>query len=429
MTADYITFGCKVNVYETEQIRELLFSVGFTPAEDGNADVYIVNSCAVTAQSAAKVRRRLSSLRREHPESVIVLTGCLGQAFPDAAGLLKDADIVTGNKNNAALPDLVDEFLKTRERIVRIEPHEKGEDIGLAGITRSEGHTRAFVKIQDGCDRFCSYCIIPYARGRQRSRPIAELRNELGAIRASGYKEVVLTGINLTAYDGGDGADFVTAVSAASSAGFERVRLGSLEPDDISAEQIGRLAAIDGFCPHFHISLQSGSDAVLKKMNRRYTASDFSDLAGRLRSAFPDCALTTDVICGFPGETDADFAETLAFVKKIAFEKVHVFPFSAREGTPAAKFAQQIPKAVKTERCRLLSECANELRRDHFMSLAGKTLPVLLESRRNGVYKGYTENYTPVEAPHPDGGLTGEIVQVDIIGSRGCDVCTGKLRL
>ncbi len=400
LTAEYITFGCKVNRYETEQIRETLEKIGFASAQGGDPDVVVVNSCTVTAESTAKVRRELHRLRRDVPSACIVLTGCLPQAFPEEAASLTEADIVIGNASNEDLPSLVSEFLSARRRIVRVQAHKKGERFAGDTVKKMTGQTRAFIKIQDGCDRFCSYCIIPYARGRQRSKPLDELQKELFDTAGAGYSEVVLTGINLTSYGRGEGFDLADAVAAAGDAGFARVRLGSLEPDSMSDEMLSRLSRTDSFCPHFHPALQSGSDRILKSMNRRYTVGEYRDLVRKLREFFPDCGLTTDVIVGFPGEDESDFAATVKLCEEISFDKVHVFPFSAREGTRAAQMPGRVTNAVKADRCARLSKTCSIIRENIFSSRVGKTVSVLFETPEDGFNVGYARDYSPVRAAY-----------------------------
>lgn len=315
MKAAFYTLGCKVNQYETQAMMKQMAAAGYEVEEHagGAADVLVVNSCTVTGESDRKLRQLLRRLRREHPEAVIVLTGCMPQAFPDKAAELADADIVLGNAQRSAVAAHVEAFLARHERLVDIPHHAAAYE--RLSVDDFQGRTRAFVKIEDGCNRFCSYCIIPYARGRVRSRPLEELREEVAALAGRGFREVVLVGINLTAYGQDTGADIADAVStAAAPAGIRRVRLGSLEPDHLTDALIARLAAQPKLCPQFHISLQSGCDATLRRMNRHYTSAEYAGLCARLRAAFPGCALTTDVMVGFPGEDEDEFAQSLAFV-------------------------------------------------------------------------------------------------------------------
>ena len=427
MKAAFYTLGCKVNQYESQSMELMLAKRGFEIvgcSED--ADVYIVNSCTVTAESDRKTRQSVRHLRKLHPDSVIVLTGCMPQAFPEDSQLLTQADIVTGNRSNAKIPDLIERFFAQRERIVLIEPHETGESFSGSIVSDFRERTRATVKIEDGCNRFCSYCIIPYARGRVRSKPLESIAEEISALEKNGFSEIVLVGINLSAYGTDCEKNICDVVElAASFEGIKRVRLGSLEPDHMTKEITDRLAGCKKLCPQFHISLQSGCDRTLKRMNRHYTAAEYEELCRRLRESFADATLTTDVMVGFAGETAEDFDESVDFVRKIGFEKVHVFPYSKRSGTRAAQFPDQIPRAVREERSRTMIAAAKEIR-DRFLSeQIGRTVSVLFEERlRDGSVQGYTANYTPVRVSSEQ--IPHGIRDVKII-SCGDDWCIGEL--
>ena len=425
MKAAVYTLGCKVNQYESQELADLLRDGGFTVVgADEAADIYVVNSCTVTAESTRKTRQAIRRFKREYPESVTVLTGCLPQAFAEEAVSIDEADIVLGNNSNSRMIAHINEYLASGNRIVDLLPHIKDECYKSSPISEFEGHTRAFVKIQDGCSRYCSYCAIPYARGFSRSRALADIKKELEDLKNNNYNEVVFVGINLTAYgmELEPRLDVADACLAADSAGFPRIRLGSLEPDHITDFLLGKLASIPGFCPQFHLSLQSGCDRILKKMNRHYTSAEYSELAFKIRQTFPDAAITTDIITGFPGETEEDFLETLDFVKKIGFEKIHVFPFSRRNGTPAARMNDQVRNVDKIRRAHILSGTADEIRHKYFNSCIGRTFDVLFEAGENGIQNGYTPNYTPVFVK-TDKLLTGSIRPVTVIkaGPDGCE--------
>ncbi len=399
MKVKLYTLGCKVNQYETEEITEQLLKNGYAiTLDDNEADVFVVNSCTVTAESDRKTRQLVRRLKRNHPESVVVLTGCMPQAFPKEAADLTAADIVIGNKNNVQLLEKLRAYFENRTRLVSVSQHQSGEPFLGAPITDFHERTRAIIKIEDGCDRFCSYCIIPTARGRVRSKPIAEIEKEAQTLSEAGYRELVLVGINLSAYGKDSGEKFTDAVKAACApSGVLRVRLGSLEPDHITDEVIESLAKLPKLCPQFHISLQSGCDRTLSRMNRHYTAEEYFSLAEKLRAAFPDCTLTTDMMVGFAGETETDFEESVSFAEKIGFEKIHVFPYSVREGTRAATFGDQLEKNVKERRAAKLLSAAAELRAAFLQKQIGKTVEVLCERKtENGLHFGYTANYTPV---------------------------------
>lgn len=401
MKVKLYTLGCKVNQYETEEITEQLIKNGYEiTISDSDADIFIVNSCTVTAESDRKTRQLVRRLKRNNPNSTVLLTGCMPQAFPEKARSLEEADIVTGNKNNVNIIEMLNSYLNKKERIFNVNEHLSGERFSGLAINDFNERTRASVKIEDGCDRFCSYCIIPTARGRVRSKPVAEITKEVTALSQNGFSEVVLVGINLSAYGKDSGEKFTDAVKAACSVdGIQRVRLGSLEPDHITDEVIEDLSKLTKLCPQFHISLQSGCNATLKRMNRHYTAEEYFSLCEKLRKSFSDCTITTDIMVGFAGETENDFNETVEFVKKVGFEKVHIFPYSIRKGTRAADFANQVEKHIKEERVAKIHEVASEIRADFLKSQIGRTVLIIPESRSDGKYVfGYTANYTPVKA-------------------------------
>lgn len=423
MKAAIFTLGCKVNTCESSEIAALLRQAGWEITEN-DADAYLINSCTVTQESSRKTRQLLRRLRRLHPDAALVLTGCYAQAFPEEAASLREADLVVGHREREQLPELLADFLQNKKPLRRLLPHQAGEPFTGGGIASTEGHTRAFLKIQDGCDRFCSYCIIPYARGRSRSASLEKVRATAYAFAENGYREIVLVGINLSAFgmDSGEG-DLADAVAAASAPqGVARVRLGSLEPDHLTKELIRRLHDCPKLCGQFHISLQSGSDEVLRRMNRHYTAQEYLQLTERLRANFPDCALTTDVICGFPGESEEEFKETVAFVQTVGFEKVHIFPYSRRTGTPAARRTEQISKEEKHRRCALLARETEKSREAFLAARLGKCYEVLFESQKNGVWHGYTENYIPVAVEAAGESLRGKILPVRLcaLSPEGC---------
>lgn len=415
------TLGCKVNQYETEEMAELLLKNGYEiTLSDAQADIFIVNSCTVTAESDRKTRQLVRRLKRNFPNSTVVLTGCMPQAFPETSKELMAADIVIGNKNNTELPEKLRAYFQNSERLFCVSQHQSGEAFCGNLITDFNERTRAIVKIEDGCDRFCSYCIIPTARGRVRSKPIADIQKEAETLSKAGFREIVLVGINLSAYGKDSGEKFTDAVKAACAPeGILRVRLGSLEPDHITDTVIEALSKLPKLCPQFHISLQSGCDKTLRRMNRHYTAEEYYALAKKLRTAFPDCTITTDMMVGFAGESEADFRESLCFAQKVGFEKIHVFPYSVRQGTRAAAFPDQIEKAVKERRAAELIAAAEAMRQDFLNRQIGKTVEVLLESRHTqGDWFGYTANYTPVRVSCAKGN-PGELVRVQINAVQG----------
>lgn len=418
MNAYFYTLGCKVNQYETQAMMRLLREHGYTTAvyhtgmPDVGEAVIVINSCTVTGESDRKLRQLLRRVRRDNPRAVIALGGCMPQAFPDVAAAFEEADIVLGNAARNALPAHLNRFFLTRERVVDIPAHDK--TVEPMCIEDFEERTRAFVKIEDGCDRFCSYCIIPFARGRVRSRTPEEITEELRTLAANGYREVVLVGINLTSYGKDNGLSLADAVDAACAVkGIDRVRLGSLEPDHMTDDLLIRLAAQPKLCEQFHVALQSGCDNTLARMNRHYTTAEFEALCQRLRAAFPACSLTTDIMVGFAGETDEDFESSLAFAQKMRFSKAHIFPYSRREGTRAAKFPDQLGNAVKTERARRMTDACEAVRREILEATVGTVQEVLCETRTtDGHTVGYTRGYLPCRIDEPV--TVGDTVRVTV---------------
>ncbi len=428
MKVSALTLGCKVNQYESQVMLSQLASAGFSLCDSQEeSDVILINSCTVTATSDQKVRQTLRRARRKAPSAVIVLTGCMPQAFPEAAAALEDADIVLGNSNRGALLEHILNFMSTRQRVVDIAPHKDGERFESMQVERFFERTRAFLKIQDGCNRFCSYCIIPYARGRVRSKPLEELKRELAALGKNGYGEVVLTGINLSAYGQELGLHLCDAIEAACAVPeIRRVRLGSLEPEQLTPETIGRMAKQEKLCPQFHLSLQSGCDATLRRMNRHYDTAEYAQIVKNLREAFPNAAVTTDIMVGFPGETEEEFSQSMAFAKAIGFAKVHVFAYSRRPGTVADKMPEQVSQKEKERRSHRMQEVTEATRQAFLQEQCGRVETVLFEREcAPNVWEGYTANYTPVRAvlTSPAGGKT---VPVRILEVQG-DGCTGQV--
>lgn len=426
MNAIFHTLGCKVNQYETEAMREAFLENGFESRNDLPADTVVINSCTVTAESDRKTRQLLRRCRRDFPNAVIVLTGCMVQAFPEKSAALSEADIVIGNKNVGKIIDTVKTFLSEKKRLTVYEEHLKGDPYSTPSICDFSERTRAFMKIEDGCDRFCSYCIIPTARGRVRSRPIADIKAEAERLAEKGYSEIVLVGINLSAYGKGESFNICDAVECLCSVkGILRVRLGSLEPDHITDDMLLRLSRQEKFCPQFHLSLQSGCDSTLQRMNRHYDAAFYYDLVSRIRKIFPECSITTDIMVGFAGETDEEFAESLEFAKRVGFARAHIFVYSRREGTVAARLNTQVEKSVAEARARLMAAVTAESEADFLKSQVGKSFPVLFEADENDFAVGYTPNYSRV-AVKTDLKLTGEIHNVKIISAEH-ERCIGVL--
>lgn len=427
MKVFFHTLGCKVNQYETQEMREMLKKSGYEITEnEQDADIFVINSCTVTSESDRKTRQCVRHYKNKYPESTVVLTGCMPQSFPEMAKKLTEADIVLGNRNNSKLVESLSEYFNDDGRVLHLDCHKSGEELISPGITDFEERTRATLKIEDGCDRFCSYCIIPKARGRVRSKPIEDIQKEVAALANNGYREIVLVGINLSAYGKGGDLDLSDAVfAAAENEKIERIRLGSLEPDHITDELIEKLVKCEKLCPQFHISLQSGCNKTLKKMNRHYTAEEYAALCDKLRKSFKDCTLTTDIMVGFPQETEEDFSDTVKFAEKIGFEKIHIFPYSRRSGTVADKMEGQIEKSVKGYRVAELSKVADKIRTEFLKNQIGKTVSVLIEGKqKDGEMFGYTPNYTPVKVM--GNARIGSIIDV-LITDYDSEFCIGKL--
>lgn len=432
MNVHFISLGCKVNQYETECIKEKFISEGFDISDNTqNADVIIINSCTVTSSGDSKSLRALKQARKASPDAVIVLTGCMPQAASqDDIQKFTEADIITGTKNKNAIPSMVKKFLENRNPIVDIEQYKNGDVFEDMKCGEFKNKTRAFVKIQDGCNQFCSYCIIPYARGRCRSKPLDKLKSEVEELAENGHREIVLVGINLAFYGRDLGLRLADAVEVCCKThGIERVRLSSIEPEVITDDDLTRLSSFKEFCPHFHLSLQSGCNKTLKAMNRHYTCDEYYDLVSRIRKFFPDASVTTDIMTGFPGETEEDFEETVSFAKKIGFAKIHVFPYSVRPGTRAAEMSGQLCERIKTQRAKILKETADILSESFHRSMIGKTFPVLFERERNPEFhQGHTPNYILVKIPKKifEKSLRRRIFYVKIIESDK-DCCIGEI--
>lgn len=395
------TLGCKVNQYETQAIEALLVSRGHKPCVEGEiADAVIVNTCAVTAEAGRKSRQAIHRLREENPGAVAAVLGCYSQLSPDAVQKL-GADIVYGTADRLKLIDAVEKAVATGEGEKALDkPFERRvfEELPAGAVS---GHTRALLKIQDGCVNFCSYCIIPYTRGRVRSLPMEAAVRQAAELDRQGYRELVITGIEIASYGVDlpgkpDLADVVCAIAAA--APHMRLRLGSIEPSVITEDFCKKIAACGSVCRHFHLSLQSGCDATLKAMNRKYDTARFYEAMQLLRRYFPDCGMTCDVIVGFPGETEEHQLETLDFLKKAQFSDAHIFPYSRRPGTPADKMDGQIDRATKAKRSKQARAVVAETRSAFLESMIGKTLPVLFETKEGECWQGHSDNYLEVRA-------------------------------
>ncbi len=410
-TVNFTTLGCKVNQYDTQAMLEQFEQHGYTVAQPGAAaDVYVVNTCTVTGTGDKKSLQLIRRCRRRNPQAELIVAGCLAQRLGE--GLRETgARLVIGTQYRGRVVDLLEKAIAENTQIVAVEnvadaPYE------MLSIHHHEGHTRAVMKIQEGCDNHCTYCIIPSVRGGIRSRPVQAVREEAQALAEAGFQELVLTGIHLTSYgrDLEDRPSLAQAVKAACVEDVARIRLGSLEPRVASEAFVEELSGLPQICPQFHLALQSGSDSVLRRMKRGYNTQQFLAAVERIRKAWPDAAFTTDVIVGFPGETEAEFEETMAFSRRVGFARMHVFPFSPRETTPAADMPDQVSEQVKAERVKRLIALGDELARRYHEGFLGRTVPVLLEERHpeSGVV-GYTPEYIPVTVPE---GAPGNVVRV-----------------
>lgn len=416
------TLGCKVNQYETQAMESFLGVRGHERAVPGEiADAVIVNTCAVTAESARKSRQTIRRLRDENPGAVLAVCGCWSQLEPDAAEAL-GADVIFGAAERAKLVEAVErahtEGLGCRE----VDAPFRRRELERLPAGAVDQRTRAMLKIQDGCVNFCSYCIIPYTRGRLRSLPLEAAAEETAGLAARGFREIVLTGIEVASYGvdlpGRPGlADVIEVV--AENAGDMRIRLGSLEPTVITEDFCRRLKAAGKLCRHFHLSLQSGCDRTLKAMNRKYDTETFFEKTELLRRFFPGCALTGDLIAGFPGETEADHAETLAFLERCRFADMHVFPYSRRPGTPADAMPDQVTRAVRERRAHEAQRLCDGMRRDYLSACVGQELAVLFETEDEGFCTGHSDTYMPVRVEGT--GLRGQLrsVRVESVGDEG----------
>ena len=396
MKVGIYTLGCKVNAYESEYVMNLFKERGYViaPYED-ICDIYIINTCTVTNQSDSKSRKIIRSATRNNPNACIVAMGCYIEANKD--NLIDGVDIYIGNKDKSKVVDLVEDYLKNKKQITNLysDLGNKFEDMEIKTF---EGRTRAFVKIQDGCENFCSYCIIPYVRGKCRSKDQAKVIEEIQTLVSNGYKEIVLTGIHTGNYGRDLDTDFASLLSEIVKIdGLYRLRLSSIEITELTDEVLEIIKDNNIIADHLHIPLQAGSDKILKNMNRKYDTQYFREKINKIRSIRPNISITTDVIVGFPGETDELFEESMSFCKEIEFAKIHVFPYSVRKGTPAAKFPNQVDGNIKKERAHKLLELSKELEKNYMNKFIDKNLEILVEQAKNDISFGHTSNYLLVK--------------------------------
>lgn len=435
-TVAFCTLGCKVNQYETDAMRGSFEAEGYEVKEfSQEASVYVINTCTVTNMADRKSRQMMHRAKKKNPDGIIVAVGCYVQAAKEQLEEDTLIDLVIGNNMKSQVVQIVEQYIQdnrhTEDRDAYVADIAHNHEYETMHIETVSEHTRAYIKIQDGCNQFCSYCIIPYARGRVRSRKMEDILQEVRNLTANGYKEIVLTGIHISSY----GLDFehtadeqedygpfknsalIDLIEALSGIeGLERIRLGSLEPRIITENFVRRLCKVPQICPHFHLSLQSGSATVLRRMNRRYTPEEYLEKCELLRQYYEHPAITTDVIVGFPGETSEEFAETCAFVKKVDFYEVHVFKYSKRNGTVAASMPDQIPESLKAERSSILMELAERQKKEFIQYYEGKEVSVLFEEpvEVDGVryFEGLTPEYVKVWVPTEEN-LTNRIMKVE----------------
>ena len=406
----FVTLGCKVNQYETNAMAQKFLEKGYqiieeiTPEnEDIKPDICIINTCTVTNMSDRKSRQMLRRMKEKNPETIVVAVGCYAQVAKEELAKIPEIDLVLGNNEKVEVVKHVEEYINNNINNVELDDVMYSKEFSDFGDVTYTEKTRAVIKIQDGCDRFCSYCIIPYARGRVRSRKPESIISEITQIASKGIKEVVITGIHIASY----GKDFAMSKDSKLAnyrlidllekineiQGIQRIRLGSIEPLLITEEFVEKLKKLEKICHHFHLSLQSGCDETLKRMNRRYTTEQFKEIVRLLRNAYKDVNLTTDIIVGFPGETDEEFNKTYQFLKEIKFYKMHVFKYSPRKGTKAAVMPNQISGDIKEKRSRELIELSNENELEYNQKYIGKEMEVLFEEEKEKIYKGHTQNY------------------------------------
>jgi len=402
-SVSFCTLGCKVNQYETEAMITLFKDRGYEiKAFDEVCDIYVINTCTVTGTGDQKSRQMIGRAHKKNPDAIVVVAGCYSQVAPDEVQKIDGVSLVLGNKDKKRIVDMIEEYMSgSEQKKCLVSDIMKQREYEEMWISTYEDKTRAFVKIEDGCIEFCSYCMIPYARGPVRSRPLDSISEEVAALVSNGYKEIVLTGIHIGSYGRDlDGKTLIDAIIAAHSVdGTERIRLGSVEPRVLTEEFVDKISKMDKICDHFHISLQSGCDKTLQNMNRKYTTDEYRKAVERLRKTFGNPAITTDIITGFPGETDEDFEESLKFMKEISFSEVHVFPYSPRKGTKAAAMDCQIEKSVREKRAKLMIEEAKKLHQSYVQSCMDKVYPVLFEREvSQGIYEGHMTNYIKVRA-------------------------------
>ena len=429
--AAFYTLGCKVNQYETEAMAELFADSGYEIKEFTEvADVYVINTCSVTNMGDRKSRQIIRRAKKLNPNAVIAVTGCYAQTAPDEVLAIEGVNLVLGTKDRKNIVTLVEE-LNTESNINHVSDIMSNHEFEELQIKQYSNRTRAFIKIQEGCNQFCSYCIIPYARGPVRSRAKDDVVREIKELAHNGFKEIILVGIHVASYgvDLGNTTLESLIMDVDKIDGVERIRLSSIEPMTLNQEFIDSIKDSKKLCHHFHISLQSGCDETLKRMNRKYTTAQFKGIVDGLREAFNDVAITTDIMVGFPDETDKDFEESLKFAEKIGFSKIHVFPYSVRPGTKAAEMKNQVSENIKAQRAKIMKSAGSQLTERFMKTQVGMTVPVLFERESSPEFhQGFTPNYTLIKIPakKSEKSLRRMIFYVKIVESKK-DCCIGEL--
>ncbi|KZL93884.1 tRNA (N(6)-L-threonylcarbamoyladenosine(37)-C(2))-methylthiotransferase MtaB [Clostridium magnum] len=425
MKVAFTTLGCRVNQYETEAMTEKFIKEGYKVVPfEGYADVYVINTCTVTNMSDRKSRQMISRARRTNEDAVIAAVGCYSQIAPEEVAKIQGVDVVLGTKNKGDIVYWVNRAREERDQVIQVEDVLRNDIFEDLRIDEYQEKTRAFLKIQDGCNRFCSYCLIPFARGAVCSKEPEKIIKEVKELAAHGFKEIILSGIHIASYgaDLSEDWNLVRILQEIDTVeGIERVRIGSIDPQFFTEGVIEKISSLKKLCPHFHLSLQSGCDETLKRMNRRYTTSEYRKIVEDLRENIKNVSITTDIIAGFPGETEEEFNITYEFLKEIKLSKMHIFKYSPRKGTKAAEMKNQVDGRVKDERSSKLIELDKELEREFMSRFIGEDMPVLYEQKHNGlegVYEGYTSNYIKVVASS-NKSIDEQIVNTKLIEIKG----------
>ncbi len=417
MRVKFVTLGCKTNIYESDALAKLFLEEGYE-ITDGTGDIYVINTCTVTGTGAQKSRQAINRARRENPDAIIAVTGCLAQTETEAVCAMEGVSVVCGNNEKGKLLSLIKEAAKGQGQAVSCGDIMEETDFEELTLASEQSRIRANVKIEDGCNNYCAYCVIPYARGRVRSRCIDKIEEEVRLLSKKGYKEIVLTGIHIGSY-GKDLENGLTLIDVLERVcaidGIERVRLGSLEPVVITEDFVNRAKKLKNLCPQFHMSLQSGCSKTLERMNRHYSAEEYKTAVELLRANIPDAAITTDLMVGFPGETDEEFEESYNFCKSINFMQMHIFKYSVRKGTRAEKFPNQVTKAVKEERSKRMLALAQKMQKEFYGKYKGREVLLLAEQLKDGEFHCTTANYMDIYVKCSED-ITGKFVRAVLDG-------------